>query len=156
MKATSRKPVFFMTDEIKTPPMSVSARREAGFLVGRSQETARPLRRHEMKGTEAMDKNRIKRLEKAGWKMGDFGDAFALSAEDRAFVEMRLAAAREVDRLREEQGVSQRELARRMGTKQPTVSRMLSEPSSTTFDSLFRALLALGSTPRKIAAALAL
>ncbi len=109
-----------------------------------------------MKGMEAMDKNRIKRLEKAGWKMGDFGDAFALSAEDRAFVEMRLAAAREVDRLREEQGVSQRELARRMGTKQPTVSRMLSEPSSTTFDSLFRALLALGSTPRKIAAALAL
>ena len=38
MKATPRKPVFFMTDEIKTPPMSVEARREAGFLVGRLQE----------------------------------------------------------------------------------------------------------------------
>lgn len=109
-----------------------------------------------MKATKELDKTRIKKLENAGWKMGDFGDAFALSAEDRAFVEMRLAAAREVDRLREEQGVSQRELARRMGTKQPTVSRMLAEPSSTTFDSLFRALLALGSTPRQIAAALAL
>lgn len=48
----------------------------------------------------------------------DFGDAFDLSAEDRAFVEMRLSVAREVDRLGEEQGVSQRELARRMGTKQ--------------------------------------
>ena len=102
-----------------------------------------------------MDKARINRLEKAGWKMGDFGDAFGLSDEDRAFVQMRLAAAREVDRLREEQGVSQRELARRMGTKQPTVSRMLKEPFSSTFDSLFRALLALGATPRKIAAALA-
>ena len=109
-----------------------------------------------MKGSKEMDKDRIKRLEKVGWKMGDFGDAFSLSAEARAFVEMRLAVAREVDRLREEQGVSQRELARRMGTKQPTVSRMLSEPSSSTFDSLFRALLALGATPRKIAATLAL
>ena len=38
MKATSRKPVFLMTDEIKTPPMSLDARREAGFLVGRLQE----------------------------------------------------------------------------------------------------------------------
>ena len=40
MKDTSRKPVFFMTDEIKTRPMSVNARREAGFLVGRLQEGA--------------------------------------------------------------------------------------------------------------------
>ena len=102
-----------------------------------------------------MDKERIKKLEKAGWQMGDFGDAFDLSAEDRAFVEMRLSVAREVDRLREEQGVSQRELARRMGTKQPTVSRMIKTPSTTTFDALFRALLALGATPRKIAAVLA-
>ena len=42
-----------------------------------------------------------------------------------------------------------------MGTKQPTVSRMLMPPSTTTFDALFRALLALGATPRKIAAVLA-
>jgi phage-related protein len=40
MNGTPRKPVFFMTDEIKTPPMSVNARREAGFLVGRLQEGA--------------------------------------------------------------------------------------------------------------------
>ncbi len=40
MNGTPRKPVFFMTDEIGTPPMSVNARREAGFLVGRLQEGA--------------------------------------------------------------------------------------------------------------------
>ena len=103
-----------------------------------------------------MDPKKKQRLEAQGWKFGDYADFLGMSAEEKAVVEMRLAAAREVDRLREEQGVSQRELARRMGTKQPTVSRMLAEPASTTFDSLFRALLALGSTPRKIAAALAL
>ncbi len=40
MRDAQRKQVFFMTDEIKTPPMSVNARREAGFLVGRLQEGA--------------------------------------------------------------------------------------------------------------------
>ena len=38
MSNMRRKPVFFMTDEIKTPPMGEDARREAGFLVGRLQE----------------------------------------------------------------------------------------------------------------------
>lgn len=99
-----------------------------------------------------MNKDKIAKLEKAGWSVGDFGDAFGLSDADRAFVEMRLAAAREVDRLRTEQGVSQRELARRMGTGQPNVSRVLRDPSTSTFDFLLRALLALGATPRKIAA----
>ena len=51
-----------------------------------------------------MNKEKIAKLEKAGWSVGDFGDAFGLSDADRAFVEMRLAAAREVDRLRTEQG----------------------------------------------------
>lgn len=36
--APARKPVVFMTEDIKTPPMSQAARREAGFLVGRLQE----------------------------------------------------------------------------------------------------------------------
>ena len=88
--------------------------------------------------------------------MGDYGDAFGLSDEDRVYVEMRLATAREVDRLRHEMGVSQEELARRMGTRQSTVSRVMRDPSTTSFDWLFRALLALGATPRKIAACLTL
>lgn len=99
-----------------------------------------------------MDKGKIEKLKKAGWSVGDFGDAFNLSEVDRAFVGMRLAAAREVDRLREEQGISQRELAKRMGTGQANVSRMLKTPATSTFDSLLRALLALGSSPRRIAA----
>ena len=101
-----------------------------------------------------MNANKIERLKQAGWQMGDYGDALGLSAEDRAFVEMRLAAAREVDRLLARQGISQKELAARMGTRQPSVCRMLRNPAAATFDLLFRALLALGATLRKIAAAL--
>ena len=39
-RTPKRKPVVFMTEDIKTPPMSLAARREAGFLVGRLQEGA--------------------------------------------------------------------------------------------------------------------
>lgn len=38
--AGNRKPVVFMTTDIRTPPMSEAARREAGFLVGRLQDGA--------------------------------------------------------------------------------------------------------------------
>jgi phage-related protein len=37
-KIPARKPAFFMTEDIQTPPMGEAARREAGFLVGRLQE----------------------------------------------------------------------------------------------------------------------
>ena len=95
-----------------------------------------------------------KRLEEAGWTVGDYGDVFGLTAEDRAFVEMRLAAAREVDRLLSKQKVTQKELAARMGTRQPSISKMLREPAEATFDFLFRALLALGATPQSIGLAI--
>ena len=60
----------------------------------------------------------------------------------------------EVERLRRENGLTQKALAEQIGTKQPAVARMVSNPSSTTIDSLMKALLSLGSTPRKIAALL--
>lgn len=106
------------------------------------------------KGLLPMNPSKIERLEKAGLQVGDYGDVLGLTAEDRAFIEMRLAAAREVDRLLSKRGLTQKELAARMGTRQPSVNRMLRNPATATFDFLFRALLALGATPRKIGAAL--
>ena len=106
-----------------------------------------------MKKTDALEK----RLADAGVvSFDDARDWLGFSDEEKTLMDMQIAAERAVEREMKAKRVSQRELARRMGTKQPTVSRMLAEPASTTFDSLFRALLALGSTPRKIAAALAL
>jgi len=36
----SRKPIFWLGQEIKTPPFSEEARQEAGFLLGRLQDGA--------------------------------------------------------------------------------------------------------------------
>ena len=99
-----------------------------------------------------MNAERKKKLEAAGWKIGDYADFLGLTPEEKALVEIRLAATREMERLRAENPIPQAELARRMGMKQPNVSRLFKNPANATLDSIFLALLALGSTPKKIAA----
>lgn len=101
-----------------------------------------------------MDKAKRDKLEKAGLIVTNASEWLGLSKEEEALVEMRVNLAREVERLRRENGVTQKALAERVGTKQPAVARMVRSPSSTTLDSLVKALLSLGSTPRKIAALL--
>lgn len=98
-----------------------------------------------------MDAERKKKLEAAGWKFGDYAEFLGMTPEEKAVVEIRLAATREMERLRAENPISQEELARRMGTKQPNVSKLFKNPGKATLDTLFRALLALGATPKKIA-----
>ena len=110
-----------------------------------------------------MKTEKRKRLEKAGYAVfDDARDWLGFTEGEKILSDMQIAAARELERLRAEQGVSQTELARRMGTKQSTVSRTLRSPQTASFspqtasfDWLFRALIALGATPRKIAACLA-
>lgn len=99
-----------------------------------------------------MKAERKKKLEAAGWKFGDYSDFLGLTPEEKALVEIRLAATRELERLRADSPLSQAELARRMGTCQPNISRLFKNPAKATLDTLFHALLALGATPKKIAA----
>ena len=136
------KPVIFLSGEIKTSPFGASARQDAGNALRRKDSDMKTEKR--------------KRLEKAGYAVfDDARDWLGFTEEEKILSDMQIAAARELERLRAEQGVSQTELARRMGTKQSTVSRTLRSPQTASFDWLFRALIALGATPRKIAACLA-
>ena len=106
-----------------------------------------------MKKNDALEK----RLADAGVvSFDDARDWLGFSDEEKTLMDMQIAAERAVERDMKAKRVSQAELARRMGTKQPAVSRMIRQSGSASFETLFRALLALGSTPRKIAAALAL
>ena len=106
-----------------------------------------------MRKDEALEK----RLADAGVvSFDDARDWLEFSDEEKALMDMQIAAERAVEREMKLNRVSQAELARRMGTKQPAVSRMIRQSGSASFETLFRALLALGATPRKIAAALVL
>jgi DNA-binding XRE family transcriptional regulator len=92
-----------------------------------------------------------KRLERAGWRVGDAGDFLELTANERRFVEMKLALAMGLREYRERHGLTQTALARRLRSSQSRVAKMEAADRTVSLDLLVRALLALGATRRDVA-----
>jgi predicted transcriptional regulator len=99
-------------------------------------------------------KEKREKIEAAGYEVTDSVDWIGLDPAEQIVVAMRISLAEELDRLRKEKKLSQSDLAKILGTRQPGVSRLISNPSATTLDALVRALLTLGATSRHIAALL--
>jgi transcriptional regulator with XRE-family HTH domain len=76
-----------------------------------------------------------------------------LSDAEEALVEMRLRLADLIRKRRVARGLTQRELAERLGSSQPRVAQL--EQAGASLELLVRAMLALGATRREIARALA-
>jgi ribosome-binding protein aMBF1 (putative translation factor) len=83
-------------------------------------------------------------LEAAGWKFGDAADFLEMTPEERQMLELRMSAARAVRRLREEQKLSQAELARRIKTSQPRVARIEQAAPDVSLELILRAYMAAG------------
>lgn len=99
-----------------------------------------------------MNPSKRKKLEAGGWTFGDAADFFNLTAEEKAYVELKLSLARALVEARQRQGLTQKSLASRLHTSQPRVAMMEKGDTSVTLDLLIRALLALGKRPRQVAA----
>ena len=97
-----------------------------------------------------------KMLAAKGYKVTDSAEWLGLSREEAQIVDMRVALAHELERVRKAKGITQAELAKRVGTKQSGVARMLNNPDTSTMDNLIKALIALGEPISKIAACLLL
>ena len=95
-------------------------------------------------------------LEAKGYKVTDSAEWLGLSREEAQIVDMRVALAQELERVRKAKGITQAELAKRVGTKQSGVARMLNNPDTSTMDNLIKALIALGEPISQIAACLLL
>lgn len=91
-----------------------------------------------------------RRLESAGWKVGDARDFLGLTAGEAEFVEIKLALARRLRQLREEQHWTQAELARRVGSSQSRVAKMEAGDSTVSVDLLVRCLLAAGADRKEL------
>lgn len=98
-----------------------------------------------------MKRDMQKRLERAGWRVGDAGDFLELSEDERGFVEMKLALAVGLRERRERQGLTQVALARRLGSSQSRIAKMEAADRTVSLDLLVRALLALGATREEVA-----
>jgi DNA-binding XRE family transcriptional regulator len=102
-----------------------------------------------------MDNAKRKRLEDAGWTIGSAADFLDLSADEAAFVELKLALSEELRARREDQGLSQTALAKKLGSSQSRLAKMEAGDPSVSVDLLIRGLLAAGASPKEIASAIA-
>ena len=98
-----------------------------------------------------MNSVKRKRLERAGWVVGDTAEFLQLSEEEARFVELKLALAAGVRELRERRGLTQAALADRLGSSQSRVAKMEAGDRSVSLDLIMRSLLTIGATATEIA-----
>ena len=103
-----------------------------------------------------MTKEKIKKLESVGFKVTTTKDWLQLSVEEVKVIEMRVALAAELEKMRKEAGLTQAQLAKKLGTKQSGVARMLNNPDTATIDNLIKAMVSMGAPVGRIAACLLL
>jgi DNA-binding XRE family transcriptional regulator len=97
-----------------------------------------------------MKPGKLKRLRAAGWKVGSAGDFLQLSDEEALLVELRLALISAVKRSRQKRGLSQTDLAQRMGSSQSRVAKIEAGHPSVSLDLIVRALLASGASRQEL------
>ena len=102
-----------------------------------------------------MDSNKRKRLEAAGFTVGDAQSLLGLSDAEVALVDMKLALARELRARRDKAAISQAAFARSSGSSQSRVAKVEAADASVSLDLLVRAVLATGAPCRAIAEAIA-
>jgi DNA-binding XRE family transcriptional regulator len=102
-----------------------------------------------------MEKAKREWLEGAGWKVGGAPEFLGLSEEEAAYVEMKLALSEALREQRTARGLTQTELAKRLGSSQSRVAKMEASDPTVSVDLLLRGLLAAGATRKEIAGAIA-
>jgi DNA-binding XRE family transcriptional regulator len=101
-----------------------------------------------------MDPKKRKRLEAAGWAVGDAARFLKLIPEEAALVEMRLALSTSLRKRRQVAGLTQIRLAKQLGSSQSRVAKLEAGDASVSLDLLIRALLSLGATRKDVAHAI--
>ena len=69
-----------------------------------------------------------------------------ITPEDEAIIELEKDLIRSMVKIREEQGLSQKELAEKCNVKQPAIARMEKSAHSPQVDSLLKVLVSMGYT----------
>ncbi|MEI6236795.1 MAG: helix-turn-helix transcriptional regulator [Planctomycetota bacterium] len=97
-----------------------------------------------------MNATKRKRLEKAGWKEVTVQELLGLTDEEVAFIDMRLSLADCVKNRRQKLGLTQQQVAKRIGSSQARVAKIESADPSVSLDLFFSTLLKLGATCSQI------
>jgi ribosome-binding protein aMBF1 (putative translation factor) len=102
-----------------------------------------------------MKTTKRKALERAGWRTGSADEFLGLKAEETTLVTMRLSLAEKLRGRRTKLGLSQTDLATRLGSSQSRVAKMEAGEADVSLDLLVRAMLNTGASAREVAHAIA-
>ena len=102
-----------------------------------------------------MDKRKRKRLESAGWKVGNVSEFLGLTDEEATVVELKLGLATAVKEQRSRRSLMQEQLGRMLGSSQSRVAKMEAADPSVSIDLMVRSLLRMGATRKDVAAYIA-
>ncbi|MFH1924215.1 MAG: helix-turn-helix transcriptional regulator [Planctomycetota bacterium] len=97
-----------------------------------------------------MKAGKRQKLEVAGWRVGSSSDFLGLTEEEEALITMKLALAKNLKERRQEQGLSQFQLAKRLGSSQSRLAKMEAADKSVSMELLVRSLLSLGASRKEI------
>lgn len=97
-----------------------------------------------------MHVSKRKKLEAAGYRVGDAADFLELSPEEVALIDMKVKLSGQLVELRKKAGISQGVLARRIGSSQSRVAKMEACDPSVSMDLMFKTAFALGADQTRI------
>ncbi len=94
-----------------------------------------------------------KKLEEAGWKIGSTDEFLGLSPEESILVDIKLALAFRLKKLRTKRQMTQTDLAKLIGSSQSRIAKMENADASVSVDLLVRSLASLGDSRKAIGVA---
>jgi predicted XRE-type DNA-binding protein len=98
-----------------------------------------------------MDQWKRARLEAGGWRVGSTAELLEMTAEESAYVDLRLKLSDAVRDLRKKKHLTQAQLANLLGSSQSRVAKVEAGDDSVSLDLLIRSLFQLGATGRDLA-----
>ncbi len=98
-----------------------------------------------------MNAAKRKRLVDKGWKVGTVRDFLKLSAEEAAYVELKLALSKNLQETRRGKRLTQEQLARLLKSSQSRIAKMEAGDPTVSLDLLVRSLLMLGASKKSLA-----
>jgi DNA-binding XRE family transcriptional regulator len=98
-----------------------------------------------------MRPDKKRRLQRAGWRVANTADFLGLDAQEQRLIEVKLALAAGIRRLRERRGLTQAALAKQLGSSQSRVAKLEAGDRSVSLDLMIRSLISVGAGPAEIA-----
>lgn len=97
-----------------------------------------------------VNKAKQAKLERKGWKFGSADEFLGLTAQELAYIELRLALSDTLKSKRVSKKLTQAELARILNSSQSRVAKMEAGDPTVSIDLLIKSLLALGVSKKEL------